>query len=395
MSVVSFHGVPSLVDESDDGEAMEPNAFRIGSEEYLPEDLVVDILSRVPLASLARFRSVSKRWKALINYVRFEKSSQIMLIDSRVYLGNINFLGAQEKIVNITSQFSLKDPLSNSSKEVNNIREVFHCEGLLLCTTEDNRLVVWNPCLDETTWIKPRSYYERSDIFAFGKSSCNKYKILRITLHGPRPAFEFMKPRLYEIYDFTSKSWRVIVHDETRDWSILGLGRRGTCVDGNAYWLAFSSSQHQWMDILLRFDFSTERFTSMDIPSSGRTFALSVTREEQKLCLLACVAAAADVDVWMANKIDSSGAMSWSKFLTVKRVYNNNQWMFLTGMNFLVDEENKVIVCPGKSLDSDRFLHIVGEDKCIQVDQHDVGGGSRCSLLLSYAPTLVSISDIL
>ncbi|CDY66804.1 BnaAnng23000D [Brassica napus] len=202
-----------------------------------------------------------------------------------------------------------------------------------------------------------------------------------------------MKPRLYEIYDFTSNSWRV-VHDETRDWSILGLARRGTCVDGNTYWLSFSSGQQLWMDILLSFDFSTERFTSMHIPSSGRMFALSMTREEQKLCMLASVAAD-DVDVWMANKIDSSGAISWSKFITVKRVYNNHQWMmFLTGMNFLVDEENKVIVCPGKSLDSGRFLHIVGEDKCIQVDKHD-DAGSRCSLLLSYAPTLVSASDIL
>ncbi|KAG2271325.1 hypothetical protein Bca4012_073579 [Brassica carinata] len=386
MFVALFHGVPTLVDESDDDEAVERNAFRIGSEEYLPEDLLVDILSKVPLASLARFRSVSKRWKALINYLRFKKSS----IDSRVYLVSINLLGAQDNVANITSQFSLKYPLSNSSKEVN-ICEVFHCHGLLLCTTEDNRLMVWNPCLDETTWIKPRSYYERSDIFALGKSSCNKFKILRIALlHGPGPAFEFMKPRLYEIYDFTSNSWRVV--NEARDWSILGLGRRGTCVDGNAYWLSFSyTSQQPRMDIILKFDFSTERFTSMSPPVdvlSCNVFALSVTREEHKLCMLASVAD--DVDVWMATKIDGAGAMSWSKFLTVKRVYNN-QWMFLTGMNFLVDEENRVIVCPGKSLDSDRFLHIVGEDKCIQVDKHDAG--SRCSLLLSYVPTLVPASD--
>nr|VDD45672.1 unnamed protein product [Brassica oleracea] len=203
--------------------------MKIG-EEYLPDDLLVDILSKkVPLASLARFRLVSKGWNALIkDVIRFKKSSQIMLIDSRVYLVSIDFLGAHDNIVNIKNQFSLKEPLSNSSKEVD-IR--YHCDGLLLCITEDDRLVVWNPCLDETTWIKPRSYYERSDIFALGKSSCNKFKILRIALlHGPGPAFEFMKPRLYEIYDFTSNSWRVV--NEARDWSILGLGRRGTCVDG-------------------------------------------------------------------------------------------------------------------------------------------------------------------
>ncbi|KAF2556044.1 hypothetical protein F2Q68_00017182 [Brassica cretica] len=311
MSVALFHG-----DESDDEEAMERNAFRIGSEEYLPEDLPVDILSKkVPLASLARFRSVSKRWKALINYLRFKKSSQIMLIDSRVYLVSINFLGAQDNVVNITSQFSLKDPLSSSSKQVN-IREVFHCQGLLLCTTEDNRLVVWNPCLDETTWIKPRSYYERSDIFALAAVDgyLTKFRLFNGEIH--KYAYSFF-----------------------------------------------------WQSVCFVYD----------------------KRRAKTLYVSFC--AADDVDVWMANKIDSTGAMSWSKFITVKRVYNNNQWMFLTGMNYLVDEKNKVIVCPGKSLDSGRFLHIVGEDKCIQVDKHDAG--SRCSLLLSYAPTLVSASDIL
>nr|VDD45675.1 unnamed protein product [Brassica oleracea] len=146
--------------------------MKIG-EEYLPDDLLVDILSKkVPLASLARFRLVSKGWNALIkDVIRFKKSSQIMLIDSRVYLVSIDFLGAHDNIVNIKNQFSLKEPLSNSSKEVD-IRE---------------------------------------------------------------------------------------------------------------------------------------RFTSMYIPSSGRNFALSRANH---------------IDVWMATKIDSTGSMSWSKFLTLKRVYN-------------------------------------------------------------------------
>lgn len=102
--------------------------MKIG-EEYLPDDFLVDILSKkVLLASLARFRSVSKGWNALIkDVIRFKKSSQIMLIDSRVYLVSIDFLGAHDNIVNIKNQFSLKEPLSNSSKEVD-IREVFHCE---------------------------------------------------------------------------------------------------------------------------------------------------------------------------------------------------------------------------------------------------------------------------
>jgi len=36
----------------------------------------------------------------------------------------------------------------------------------------------------------------------------------------------------------------------------------------------------------------------------------------------------------------------------------------------LVDQENKVLVCRGKHGVSNVFLHVVGEDKCIQLD-HD------------------------
>lgn len=130
---------------------------------YLPEDLLVEILSRVPTVALARLRSTSKRWNALFKDGRFAKqhfanaprhsSLVLTLIDSRVYLVSINL----HEIINnkvapsakLTGPFSLKDPLFGYSEEVH-IRNAFHCDGLLLCITKDYRLVVWNPCLGET-----------------------------------------------------------------------------------------------------------------------------------------------------------------------------------------------------------------------------------------------------
>ncbi|KAG7598442.1 Quinoprotein alcohol dehydrogenase-like superfamily, partial [Arabidopsis suecica] len=76
-----------------------------------------------------------------------------MLIDSRVYLLRINLHGIHNNVAP-----SVKIPFSKSSSQVEvDIRDIFHCDGLLLCTTKDNRLVVWNPCSGETKWIKPRN----------------------------------------------------------------------------------------------------------------------------------------------------------------------------------------------------------------------------------------------
>ncbi|EOA19601.1 hypothetical protein CARUB_v10002783mg [Capsella rubella] len=371
---------------------------------HLPEDLVVEILSRVPAVSLARLRSTSKAWNVLIKDGRLatehygnapKHSLIIMLIAFRVYLVSVDLHQVYNNKVKVASQFSLKDPLYDSFKEVD-ICNIFHCDGLLLCTTVDNRLVVWNPCSGEVKWIQPRRSNERFTIFALSKSSSNKYKILRInqTLEYGVTSWKILLD--WEIYDFTINSWRV-VGKLTNSWFIPNMNERGTSVNGNAYWLANSKDLTN-MDFLLGFDFSSERFTSVSLPWDDHLpyyhlIALSVTREDQKLCIIASqVMQSSSRDVWIATKIESStGAASWAKFLSLRLV--NKPFYFASGMNFLVEEEDKVLVCRGK-MDgvSTCFLHVVGEDnKCIQVDHHDPE--STCSLVVSYVPTLVQIQQ--
>ncbi|ESQ37224.1 hypothetical protein EUTSA_v10002911mg [Eutrema salsugineum] len=161
---------------------------------YLPSELVEEILSRVPAISLIRLRSTCKQWKALFNdrgftEKHFSKAPKqslgllVMLKESRIFSMNVMTL-------------SFADPSSNETKvplvpnyyfEQVNIFQVFHCSGLLLCTTKDNGLVVWNPCLEETRWIQPKTDNERylwSSFFLGYENNkfCHTYKILRCDL---------------------------------------------------------------------------------------------------------------------------------------------------------------------------------------------------------------------
>ncbi|CAA7013195.1 unnamed protein product [Microthlaspi erraticum] len=366
----------------------------------LPEDLLLDILSKVPRASLAKFRLASKGWKDLIKKDGrlVMKSLVIMLIKSRVYVARFDPHGSHKNVIKVSSQIRLKDPFS---KEVN-IHNVFHCDGLLLCTTEDKRLVVLNPVSGKTSWVKPRISHENICIYALGRSSCNKYKILRIN------KFLYMDGGQvdYEIYDFNTKSWRVTV-GENRDWFLLGLWPLcGMSVNGNTYWLADDIGG--LCQCIISFDFAAERFGRVSLPYnrlSYDAFGLSVTREEQQLCLLTRSRSREVLDLWRATKIESSGATSWGKFLSVDLADLSHPLDLQVGMNFVADRENKVLVRPGKPgkhknshrffvrlrkhKNSHRFLHIVGEDIHIKVDGDD--GGSKCSVLVSYVPTLVQI----
>ncbi|CAH8261859.1 unnamed protein product [Arabidopsis lyrata] len=294
---------------------------------YLPEELKVEILSRVSATSLARSQCVSKGWNALINDEKFTKkrfllrshATVIMLIENRVYLVNVNLHETHNNMVKtIDWLFGIR----------------FH--------------------------VKPGGFNQEEPI----RDS--------ITL--------------------------LLAVGEIGDWFILRRNGRVMYVNGNAYWLATTRG---YVDFLQSFDFSTERFTRVSLPvdrHSYHIFSLSVTREEQKLCLLTQdepvgipTAKGSSINVWMATKIESNGATSWIKFLSVNFANIHKPFCFHNGMNFLVDPENKVFVCPGKNGFSKTFLNILGENKSIQVEHQDAE--SVCSLLVNYVPTLVQIQQ--
>ncbi|XP_010468338.1 PREDICTED: putative F-box protein At3g21130 [Camelina sativa] len=354
---------------------------------HLPEDMVVEILSRVPAISLTRLRSTSKGWNALVkdderlakkHSVYAPKTSLvIMLIDYKLYIMNVSLHGIEEVdlSVKITCQFSLKDP--NSSEEVD-IRDVFHYDGLLLCSTKDNRLVVWNPCLGETRWIQPLDSYKESDFYALGydhRSLC--YKILRMQRHEDHIPVRTE----YQVYDFTYKSWRFV--GETEGWYIPSVGsrRRGLSVKGNTYWLATNEYGPPFDKFLICFDFSADRFRRLSLPTGIRSYydvSLSVTREEQQLCMFSTYGS----EVWIATQIDqSTGAVSWSK--------SHRFYLRIDVMTVLDDHEKNVFVYRYEAR-SKSVLHIVGEDIfIIQVVHH--GADSKCPFFLTYVPTLVQI----
>ncbi|EFH59675.1 hypothetical protein ARALYDRAFT_319045 [Arabidopsis lyrata subsp. lyrata] len=336
----------------------------------LPLELQEEILSRVPAKSLARLRSTSKRWNALLKSGSFAKIHSanapteslimiIMLKDSRVYLEIVNLHGVHNNVApsfELGSRLYLKEP---------HICNVFHCEGLLLlCTIKENRLEVWNPCSGETKLIKPRnSYYKESNFFALGyanKSSGKKYKVLSVDRRDHVPGISNNE---YEIYDFTNDSWRVLGVTTNR------IIRQNHPV----------------------FDFSTERFQSLSLPQPFPYIvaALSVVREEQ-LCLLGYYnkeTYSEDLNLWVTSSIGS--VMSWSKFLTVHTINPGREILFADGMSFLAVEQTKVLVCF-----SNQILRIVGENNNIQhVDDHDRDSMSRssCSVLLKYVPSLAQI----
>ncbi|XP_010480422.1 PREDICTED: F-box protein At1g10895-like [Camelina sativa] len=349
----------------------------------LDENMVAEILCRVPMTCLKTVRSVCKTWNTLSKKgVIVAKEKQFlgfMMMNSRVCSLRYDLQGVRNED-NVVEPPSIKQISTLDQIEVS---KIYHCDGLVLCVIKDDltRVLVWNPYLGQTRWIQfqPKHDFHRLDRYALGydKNSRN-HKILRFVdddyLHDVKHILR------YEIYDFSLDSWRVL--DVTSDWDIA-FYQRGVSVKGNTYFFAtekliFDEEEVGPQDIdtsgtedfLLCFDFTAERFgPRLPLPFHSyfeETLTLSCVKEEQ-LSILYQRYEPYEMDIWVSTNIDPN-AVSWSMFLKLDMTPLTGFRFDFMAASFFIDEENKVAVV----FDLDRFrpdltcryqtAYIIGQD---------------------------------
>ncbi|KAM0931796.1 hypothetical protein ACQ4PT_000088 [Festuca glaucescens] len=119
--------------------------------ESLPDDLLVDILSHVPVKSLCRFKCVSKHWLSLIDHPEHRRKLPQTLVGF--------FCSNDESVIQFTSVTGSSCPLIDTSfaflPDYRQLEILDCCDGLLLCRcyTQGNefRYVVCNPTTEK--WV--------------------------------------------------------------------------------------------------------------------------------------------------------------------------------------------------------------------------------------------------
>ncbi|XP_019096368.1 PREDICTED: LOW QUALITY PROTEIN: F-box/kelch-repeat protein At3g13680-like [Camelina sativa] len=234
----------------------------------LPEDLVEEILSKVPMTSLRAIRSTCKKWNFLSKNRIFgynkataarKQYMGFMMMDARVCSMEFDLQGIRKDDNLVIDPSIIIKQVSGRLDQIE-VSQVFHCDGSILCVVKDNTgLFVWNPYLGQTRWIQPRESYNRLDRYALGYDKNRNHKILRIFDLYPSRNRVFW----YELYDFSSNSWRIL--DVKLEWDIQSHQR---CVSfkGNTYFQAQKKKVGGGVkttnieDVLLCFDFTNERF---------------------------------------------------------------------------------------------------------------------------------------
>ncbi|CAL9224721.1 unnamed protein product [Arabidopsis halleri] len=375
-------------------------------------DLVDEILCRVPATNLKRLRCTSKRWNRLFkDDRRFAREHShkaakeylaLMLTNKkRICPVSLNLHGDVPCVV-LKRELSLAAPDSNQF----DIDQVFHCDGLLLCNHLGNNprygseIVVWNPLTGQTRWIeagnRSKNYIRSVLGYCYQDRNKKSYKILCFDALGQDA----------EIYELNSDTtWRKIPDGDLTlgcCWS-LGCSGHTASLNGNAYFFAMEKSKRPLGVSLLRFDFSTEKsslFVPLPYPSCPmyEILSLSAVRGD-KLSVLLQPDCTSKTEIWVTSKIDDTttkGAVSWTKVLALDL---SPQLQITDEVQFLLDEDKKVAVCCERWLDDEEpksidKIYILGEDnKVNEVGSGEVidGDAGVWQLILNYVPSLVQI----
>ncbi|KAG2714283.1 hypothetical protein I3843_03G022300 [Carya illinoinensis] len=245
----------------------------------LPEDVVMEILSRLPVESLMRFKCVNKAWYFLIRNPDFIAKHLFWATSEKRHRGLL--LNREHEItrtpwVSLHSNETLEvsryvDLLQFFPRDVGELVVFGPCNGILcLFGVPADRngprdgLVLWNPATRESKALPiiqrpaemPTTFPFR---FGFGLDpKTGDLKVIRIL------NLNFRRCQV-EVYNLSTDSWRVI-NTSVNPIYRINSPRFPSYLNGVHYWLACErGGPDHWL--MLSFDMSNEVFQEIALPS--------------------------------------------------------------------------------------------------------------------------------
>ncbi|XP_073131532.1 F-box/kelch-repeat protein At3g23880-like [Henckelia pumila] len=334
---------------------LEPQTPVNGGIPCLPEEIIVEILARLPVKSLLKFRCVSKSWLTLICSRQFIKSH---LNNSRVGRNLSNY---RIMFTICSPTFDLKHcPLSSLMQEPSTdacsidypkkhtqraVWFVDSCNGLICLALNEKELFFWNPSTRKSKKLPPvnvnikRGFY---NIYGFGYNECDDdYKVVGIfCVFGNAGAYESM----VKIYSSKTNSWKRMEDFKGG----VPLDDSGKFASGKLHWSASSKLGLDFRWDIVSLDMKNEEYGIVEQPNYGeREFDSTLGVLGECLCVL-CNYLCINADLWVLKEYGVK--QSWTKVATVpymdvpgKLLYSkplfmlhNGELLLVFGMHFVV-----------------------------------------------------------
>ncbi|KAA8548018.1 hypothetical protein F0562_004447 [Nyssa sinensis] len=252
-------------------------------DQQLPEDVMIDILSRLPVKSLMRFRSVCKKWYALIRNPSFiTKHCDHNNSGRGVVVYHYNYVMEKYDFAQLDENLTVPHVYQDYDYPEHNITLLGSFHGIICIFHWFPHLALWNPATREIRLLPtdhhnfPPHFFNFSHNIGFGLDPLtNDYKVIWMRLFWDEKIDTIHHPTFASVYTLSTDSWRhleVVLPSNRRVF-----GRRAvrnsmgnTYLNGVYYWATYADDgTYTYPDqnyMILSFDMSNEIFGEMPGP---------------------------------------------------------------------------------------------------------------------------------
>ncbi|XP_059624827.1 F-box protein CPR1-like [Cornus florida] len=319
----------------------------------LPQELVFDVLCRLPVKSLCRFKCVSKSWLTLISDPHFAKThlnrnnndnerEQLLLISDHLYSVDCAEASTNKDAVVATKLDCF--PI-NAPEEFEILGS---CNGLLLVCDVDFNKYLLNPTTREIRDLPDTPFDHESicghTILGLGyDSAADDYKVVAIEAREDAEYDDCDKPcciyTVVSVYSLKSDSWRKI--QDVPHYHSYFCTSSLVLVNGCLHWKTVGS--HGYSFVIAAFDVTAEKFSELQTPSSldisGLNlvfYTLGISRG--CICLLAPHDNGTQTDFWVMKEY--SVTKSWTKLTICEPSIYMMEPLFFLGDEEVLSEKN-------------------------------------------------------
>ncbi|KAH0842713.1 hypothetical protein HID58_092084, partial [Brassica napus] len=248
---------------------------------YIPFDLTEEILSKLPVKSLARFQCVSKLWSSLItNSIMswaLAKPRLLVIFDRRMFASSVISLSSYPLSTYEESVPAEQD--GHALVSVLNCNIMYqYIRGLICCLTSSSQFLIYNTTTRESLLLPkieseiPASFMD--GFFGYDPVE-NQYKVFCMIRARASQTFE----ESYKVFTLgdPKKQWRIIQGFET---FLSPTMTTRVCINGKIYFRASVGrygnipKPNDSQNMLLSFDVRSERFYHAELPDQSRSLTL-------------------------------------------------------------------------------------------------------------------------
>ncbi|WCJ28838.1 F-box and associated interaction domains-containing protein [Euphorbia peplus] len=239
----------------------------------LPDEIVREILVRLPVKSLLRFKTVCKYWYSIISCTEFVKE-HLKLARAARYNQRDTFicLCIPDNYESYPCVLYIEDSNGTThAREFDFLQKLFYghenklsvtfcnsCDGLMCFQFDrDDRILIWNPAFPNEYKVIQSSSVFKSVVIGIDPTS-NEYKIIQVPMFS-KIDVDYIS---IEIYSLKSSSWRSKrISKRNSTFHMICV----TYANNGVYWACLDDEERP--NSIIYFDLAGESLDYMNLPS--------------------------------------------------------------------------------------------------------------------------------